>query len=194
MHRFMYTQHLLRLSQMPGLPPPAPPMPAPGGMGDPGLGGLGGITDMGAPAGPAEGEQDSVISGPLDSIDQILVDADMKKKLAEPEDLENIILEIWEAYGGAKDSIHVYPNKVGRRSNQDEKRSPEEIQKEREETEEKKWERLPEGKTLATLDPPVTFEELSKNIKKMVMPIVKEMKGKAGPPGGEGGMPGMPPI
>ncbi len=178
MERWKATRKLLRLSQIPGLPP----MPSPGDQ----------MAPMGAP--PPEQDDEPVIPGPIDDIDKLIVDSGIKKKLSEPEDFDNIITEIWQEYGGKSDGLGVYNDKVGQRTPQDEDRDINEVKKEIEDTKNEKWKRLPFGKTMQTLEQPITIADISNNVRKMVMPIIKEMRGKetGGQPGGLPPM--MPPI
>ena len=62
-----------------------------------------------------------------------------------------------------------------------------------ENTQDSKWKRLPEGKTMMTLNPPVTLDKLYNAVKYMSFGIAKNKSKEqgAGGPGGGGGMPGL---
>ena len=95
--------------------------------------------------------------------------------------------EIWEMYGGNEEGSVIEAN-VGERI-----KNKEADDKEIENTQDTKWKRLPEGKTLMTLNPPVTLDKLYNAVKYMSFGIAKNKSKEqgAGGPGGGGGMPGL---
>ena len=134
---------------------------------------------------PSESE-DSIIPGPLDSIEKILVDSKIEDRIADVDSPENIALQIWEDYGGkVTGGVHNYA--IGTRRPKDSDRPMEEVKKENEANEDKKWERLPIGEKISDV---TSIEELSDSIKKSMLSLVKKVKGKSAPPSGpSGGMP-----
>ena len=152
---------------------------------------------LGGPPMPAAGapqpqqEQQSLIGGPIDNMAKLVSDADVETMIKTESNLseEEIALKVWEKYGGEPDG-KVNPMKVGNRSEQDENRSFEQIDKEKkfQDENEEAFKRLPKGKTLLDMD--ITLEDLTQSIKSMPFSIVQKVKGQAG---GQqpGGMPGM---
>jgi len=142
---------------------------------------------MGAPTPPEK----PVIPGPLDSIDKIFVDSDAMDKLKSPQDLKQITIDIWEQYGGLSDG-DINRQAVGKRQEKDEDRDVLTVKKANKIDEDRKWERLPIGKTIA--DIVGSLSDFENELKKLLPSVVKELKGGAGagaaPPGGAppGGM------
>ena len=180
-----------RFAQMPPMPMGAPP-PGVGGPPMPPMGG--GPPPMAAPTGPPPRQE---ISAPLDSIGKILYDADVNSLIDNHPDMDanEIALKVWQDYGGDENGIRVDGEKVGKRDAHSAKLPPEESEKEFDATEDRKWERLPEGKTIA--DFVKDLGELSNMMEGTVMGQIKNMaKQNAGGPGGGGpggGGPGGPP-
>jgi len=148
---------------------------------------------MGAPLGDAPGgappPERPQISGPLASVGEILYDFNAEEYIVlhPNKDEESIAQDIWEAYGGNPDGS-VDKNKTGERKEKDAQNPPEVAQKEREETEEKKWERLPVGKIISDI---TAFEELIGLIKSLTYGTIKKYKAPSAPVGGGMGLPGM---
>lgn len=163
------------------------PMPSGPDLGMPGLGGLGSPPPATPTAMP--GESKKVIKQPLDNLGLILADADIEKMLMEylGSDEREIANEIWEMYGGADDS-DVKPGLVGKRI-ANEEASEDEIKS----TQDTRWERLPKGKTLLTLNPPVTLDKVHNAVRYLSFGFAKNKSKEqgAGGPGGGGGMPGL---
>lgn len=171
----MTKKKFTKVSQMPPPPMPGPPM--------------GGPPMPGAPGAPPPPEE-SMVPGPLDSINKILLDSEAMDKLKSPQDIQAIAMDIWEQYGGLPNG-KVDPRRVGKRSETDENRQAAEVKIENDANEERKWERLPLGKTI--IDIVGSFPDFMDDIKKLAPSVVKEMKGGGAPPGGAppGGMPPM---
>jgi hypothetical protein len=194
----MKTNKFIRLSQMPpaGAAPtaPAPAMGAPP-MGDPMMGApMAG--PMGAPMGvppmvqPMSSPPDRMeISSSLDTLGQILYDVDIKEFIANHvgEELENIAGQIWEMYGGDQRG-NADPNKVGKRS--EHTLEGETAVKEREATENSRWERLPKGKIITDI---CSLDELQKSMSGSAMGTIKENIQEAGGGAAAAGG-GMPPM
>lgn len=165
----------------------APPMDMGGGMG----GGLGAPPMPGGPAGsPAGGATDTTsvqgVPYPLENLGMILKDAELQKKLSEilsstsnvgSTSEEEIANYIWKMYGGNKLG-GVDDWKKGERK-PDEQASDEEMKATRDE----RWKRLPEGKTLETLEIPVTLDNIMQAVKAISFGISKA-KSKEAPAGG----------
>lgn len=171
------------ISQMP--PMGGDPM---GGMGDP-MGGMGDpMGGMGAPPGGAPpGTDRPSISGPLKSIGEILYDFNAEEYIAlhPTENDDKIAVSIWEAYGGNADgSVDV--GKIGERKEKDEQKLPEESQKELEDTEERKWERLPSGKNIGDV---TSLDEIMGLVSSLAYGTIKKFRNPPAPAGG-----GMPPM
>ena len=184
-----------RLSQMPPMPPMdpmgggMPPMPPGGGMPPPPGGEMPpmGAAPMGMPPGPPPPTGPPPIAGPIDSIGEIVYDANLDKYIAEhtDEDENEIALSIWEDYGGNQDGT-VDPDKKGRRSDADANRPPEAVQQEIKDTADRKWERLEDGKTVADI---TSLEELIGIMKTMIFGTVKKYSTPPAPPPGAGAPP-----
>jgi hypothetical protein len=174
----------------------APPPPGLSG-GDPmamlgadmGMGGIGGMPPMPTAPTAMPGPTKKVIRQPLDNLGLILADVDIEKILQEylgSDELE-IANEIWEMYGGNEEGSVIESN-VGERV-----KNKEATDEQIENTQDSKWKRLPEGKTMMTLNPPVTLDKLYNAVKYMSFGIAKNKSKEqgAGGPGGGGGMPGL---
>jgi hypothetical protein len=197
---------IVRISQADPAAAAAPPPPAPdpmaggappidmgGGLG----GGLGAPPMPGAPAGgPAGGAADTTtaqgVPYALENLGMILKDAELQKKLSEilssssnigstsEEEIANVIFQM---YGGNKlGGIDEW--KKGERK-PEKQVDDEEIKNTRKE----RWKRLPEGKTLDTLDIPVTLDNIMSAVKAISFGISKA-KSKEAPAGG-GAMAGV---
>jgi hypothetical protein len=151
------------MPSMPGAPPPP--------------GGAGGPTDTTSAQG---------VPYPLENLGMILKDAELQKKLSEilsssanvnTTSEEEIANHIWKMYGG-DDLGGVDSSKVGER-----KPKAEADSKEVERTETTRWKRLPSGKTLSTLDIPITLSDIEKAVKAISFGISKA-KSKEAPAGG----------
>jgi len=150
---------------MGGAPPPMPTAPT-------------------AMSGPTE----KIIKQPLTNLGLILADAKIEQMLMEylgSDELE-IANEVWEMYGGNEDGS-VDETKTGKRL-EDKEASDDEIDN----TKNTRWQRLPQNKTLMTLNPPVTLDKMHNAIKYLSFGFAKNKSKEqgAGGPGG-GGMPGL---
>lgn len=156
----------------------------------PPLGGgmMGGIPSESMPPGIPAPEKPQ-ISGPLNSVGEILYDFNTEEYIVlhPNKDEETIAQDIWEAYGGNPDGS-VDKNKTGKRTKESTNNPPEIAQKEREETEEKKWERLPINKNISDI---TSFDELIGLIKSLTYGTIKKYKAPAASPGGGMGLPGL---
>lgn len=151
----------------------------------PGLG-LPGMDSMGGTPPPPEGDKHPIIPGPLDSVEKILLDAKIFNRLADSDNLEDIALEIWEEYGGKKNG-GVYKNRRGKRDKKDSERGIEEVKKELEMNENKKWERLSKEKEFNTINKVTSLEGLVDSIKKICFSHIKKLKSTGQQGGGIGG-------
>jgi hypothetical protein len=125
-------------------------MGAMGGMDPMAMGGGMGAAPMAMGAPPAGGEAmaEPTIVRPLSAPHDILVDCKALDRLGRGTHVDDLVAEIWEEYGGSKLG-GVNNSRKGKR---DPKKKPipeAEIEQEHVQTEDKKWERLPLGKTIA---------------------------------------------
>jgi hypothetical protein len=152
---------------------------------------------MAAPAGPPPRQE---IAAPLDSIGKILYDADVNNMIENNPDMDakEIARKVWLEYGGDETGTHAV--KVGARSKEAENLAPDQAKKDYDATEDRKWERLPEGKKIT--DFVKNLGELTQMMEGTVVGYVKnQAKQNAGPPpqqgeeegGPGGGGPGGPP-
>ena len=170
---------------MAGAPPP-PPMDMGGGMPPPMPSMPGAPPPPGGPGGPMDTTSAQGVPFPLENLGMILKDAELQKKLSEilssSENVnttseEEIANHIWQMYGG--DELGgVDSSKVGERQPKAEA-DPEEVKR----TEDSRWKRLPSGKTLSTLDIPITLSDIEKAVKAISFGISKA-KSKEAPTGG----------
>lgn len=161
----------------------APPM-------DMGMGAMPPMPGMPAPAGGAGGATDTTtaqgVPYPLENLGMILKDAELQKKLSEilssssnigstsEEEIANVIFQM---YGGNKLS-GIDSWKKGERLP-----DKEVDEKEIEATRKTRWKRLPAGKTLDTLEIPVTLDNIMQAVKAISFGISKA-KSKEAPAGG----------
>ncbi len=134
------------------------------------------------------GPTEKIIKQPLTNLGLILADAKIEQMLMEylgSDELE-IANEVWEMYGGNEDGS-VDEAKTGKRL-EDKEASDDEI----EDTKNTRWQRLPQNKTLLSLNPPVTLDKMHNAIKYLSFGFAKNKSKEqgAGGPGG-GGMPGL---
>jgi len=170
-------------------PPPDPGAAAPPPM-DMGMGAMPPMPGMPAPAGAAGGPTDNTtaqgVPYPLENLGMILKDAELQKKLSEilssssnvgstsEEEIANVIFRM---YGGNKlGGIDGW--KKGERLPEKEVDA-----KEIEATRNDRWKRLPAGKTLDTLEIPVTLDNIMQAVKAISFGISKA-KSKEAPAGG----------
>jgi len=188
---------ILRIAQ--GDPAAAAPAPDPSAGAPPPMDmGMGAMPPMpGAPApvgGAAGGPTDTTtaqgVPYPLENLGMILKDAELQKKLSETlssssnigttseEEIANVIFKM---YGGNKlGGIDAW--KKGERLP-----DKEVDDKEIEATRHERWKRLPTGKTLETLEIPVTLDNIMQAVKAISFGISKA-KSKEAPAGGGGAM------
>lgn len=186
---------IIRISQAePGAAPitaPAPeaPPPPPMGMGAPPPLPMGGSSPASAPGGPATSFTNG-IPFPLENIGMILIDVNAEKMLKETfssspnigtTSAEEIANKIWMMYGGNKKG-GVYKFRTGKR-----KPDAEVDEQEIKRTKKNRWERLPDGKTMATLEVPITLSDMQKAIQALSFGLAKA-KSKEQPSGGGGMM------
>lgn len=186
-------QSIIRISQAApeaaaALPPVAAPDPM-AGMGaaplDMGMGAMGAPPAAAAAAAPTTDKK--ILRTPIESSGMILLDADVEKRLKEQFSTgainstseQTIANDIWKEYGGTEIS-GVNPSRKGKR-----KENTEVDDAEIKRTEDSKWERLPEGKTLADLD--IKLEDLVEMVTAWSQGIAS-LKKKEAPAGGGGGM------
>ncbi len=134
------------------------------------------------------GPTEKIIKQPLTNLGLILADAKIEQMLMEylgSDELE-IANEVWEMYGGNEDGS-VDEAKTGKRL-EDKEASDDEIDN----TKNTRWQRLPQNKTLLSLNPPVTLDKMHNAIKYLSFGFAKNKSKEqgAGGPGG-GGMPGL---
>jgi hypothetical protein len=176
-------------------PPPVPdPMAGGAPPMDMGMGAMPPMPGMPAPAGGAGGPTDNTtaqgVPYPLENLGMILKDAELQKKLSEilssssnvgstsEEEIANVIFQM---YGGNKlGGIDDW--KKGERV-PDKQTDDQEI----ENTRKTRWKRLPAGKTLNTLEIPVTLDNIMQAVKAISFGISKA-KSKEAPAGGGGAM------
>ena len=208
-------KRFLRYAQ--GMPPPPPPaggeMAPPGMGGAPGAGGLpeppppgggempappGGGGEMpppppppggapGAPGAPGGAPEPVKVNSSLDTPIDILADADANDLAMSGLTLDKIRDRIWEDYGGMPGENKSKPGCVGARTDDFKQMQPDRQDKERSATEKRRWERLPQGKSITDI---VGYDELKGFVSAIGMSVAKP---PAPPGGGEGGGGGMPP-
>lgn len=141
------------------------------------------------------GEDNVVIPGPLDSAEKIIVDSDVRMRLMDADNLEDIALKIWEDYGG-KRSGGAYRNKRGKRTEAHEDRERDDVLQDIEggkEPTDQRWLRLPKGDTIADI---TSMQGLFNALEMMVQGVLKTLPTSGGgqqgggQPGG-GGLPGL---
>ena len=170
----------------------------PGGM-DMGMGGGGeGTAEMANPQGADRQE----IGGPLNEVALVLHDFDIQQKVETTgKDPAKLAQEIWIAYGGDKTG-GVVPGRVGQRD-PDQNVPEDQIEAERQSTEDTRWDRLPRGLNIAQVilgsddpqdkaDPQEAFNTLEKLCQGMLIssaqslnPVYQKVYG----PAAGGGMP-----
>jgi len=174
-----------RFAQMPPMDPSmmggAPPM-------DPSM--MGGAPPMGAapmggvppgPPPPPPGKEP--LLGPLKGVGDILRDAGIENLIASNPDAddEKLSIKVWTQYGG-KPNGEIDPRKTGERMSGQPSEMPD---AELEETDSKRWERLPKGKTIGDI---TSLGEIAEMMKPIIFGAVKKLSTPPPPPGG-----GMPP-
>ena len=184
---------IIRISQAdPGAAPApaptpdiAPPPPPSTGMPSPTPSPMGGS----APTAPSSGPTSSFANGlpfPLENLGMILIDVNAEKMLKETfssssnintTSAEEVANRIWQMYGGNKNG-GIYRNRIGER-NPDEEADEDEIKR----TKKTRWKRLPKGKTMASLEVPITLEDMQKAIQALSYGLAKA-KSKEQPSGG----------
>lgn len=148
-----------------------------------------GAAPMGAPPGPPPpppGKEP--ILGPLKGVGDLLRDAGIEQLIASnpDEDEEGLALKIWTQYGGEPDG-EVDPTKVGERKAGEPPPPPDAVDAELKDTDQERWRRLPDGKTIADI---TSLGDLAEIMRSVIFGAIKKLKTPPAPPGG---MPGMPP-
>lgn len=132
------------------------------------------------------------IGSPLTSLAMIMYDIDLDSFIDQniSETPEQIATKIWELYGGDELGINGGNGKLGARKLRYDV-SEEEEKKEREQTKDQRWKRLPEGKMISDI---TTFDEISNYVQGAMFDKTKHLGqgGSGGDMSGGGGMPPMP--
>jgi hypothetical protein len=190
----------LKIAQMPpadpaaaaGAAPPMDPMGGMGGMGggmpgmDPMMGGMGGPPTLPTAMPGATGVTREEIGSPLDKLGKILYDVDINSLLLTQlgDDVEDTALSVWTLYGGDEQGVDVVVGRTGKRIKRKDV-SKEEEEAEQERTEEKRWERLPAGMSIADI---TSLDKMVNQIRGIASSAVKnELKAQGAAAGG--GMP-----
>jgi hypothetical protein len=155
---------------MPGMPPPdmggMPPMPgAPPAM------------PMAADGGRPE------LSGPLDTLAKILYDYDIADKITNDTatDPEELTMNVWKAYGG-NEMGGADSDKTGNRTKDALKAPPDQQEAERNTTDDSRWLRLPDGKTIADV---TSIDDIGEVMTGLIYGVTKSKSPAAqAPPGG----------
>jgi hypothetical protein len=185
----------------PATPPPAPapaPTAAPPAMPDLGMPpmpdmGMGmGMPSPSMPTAPASapggGERQEII-GPITSPTQIFYDMDIANYIENNIQLsvDDLTRKIWLDYGGKEDGKRDN-RKLGKRTDDNLKSSPEEAQEERDNTEDSKWERLESGDSIEDI---ISYSDLGKMVSGLMYGVTMKITTQSAAPQGGGGM-GMP--
>ena len=186
-------QEIIRISQV-ETPPAAPPAtpdiapPPPLGLGMPSAGpppSMGGSSPTATQVTPAKSFSNG-LPFPLENLGMILLDVNAEKMLKETlsssskigtTSAEEIANKIWQMYGGDKKG-GIYKFRVGERK-PDQEVDESEIKR----TKKTRWKRLPDGKTMASLDVPITLSDMQKAIQALAFGLAKS-KSKEQPAGG----------
>ena len=171
-------------------PPPLPPPPMAdplGGMMPPPMGGptmpMAGAPPMPAPPQGSDLENRQEIIGPITSIAQVFYDSGIANFIQNNMQTksEDIAKKIWTDYGGNEDGT-ANESKIGKRTDDNKKLSPEKAKSERDRTEDTKWERLQSGLTIEDV---ISYEDLGKLAQGLMFGIImKAGAAAAAPPGG----------
>ena len=171
----------------PSAPPPAlgegmPPMPMPPMGADP-MGGMGAPPPPAAPAGDRQ-----EIIGPIKSLAQIFYDMDVAKFIQNNLhiDHEKLAKKIWEEYGGKPNGDSNEAN-VGKRTEKNTELTPEDAAKERESTEQSKWQRFEKNKNISDI---ISYDDLGKVVEGLVYGVIQKASAAAAAPPGGGPMGG----
>ncbi len=196
-----------RLSQIPPMPganagmPPIMPGMAPGMPPTDPMAAMMGGAAPGAPpvqpmAAPAQAPPRPEINGPLDSLSKLLYDVDITKLIENHggDKPDEIALEVWKTFGGEPNGMDDKKQNLGERTKENDQLGPEDAVKERSNTEDEKWKRLPKGKSISDI---TSLDDMAKSMQGISLGTVKQEtkeRGGAGaaPPGGA--PPGAPPM
>lgn len=158
--------------------PALPPQTAP--TGDLGMLGLTGGGDMGFPsmpqtapmASPASGDRQEII-GPIESPTQIFYDMDISNFVENNLHMgvDELTSLIWKEYGGSDDGKKDN-SKLGKRTGDSKDLNPDDAKKERDITEDSKWERLPKGKSIADI---ISYSDLGKIVSGLMYGITTKI-------------------
>jgi len=172
--------------------PPAGPMGGMGGMPpmgmDPmGMGGMGAPPTLPTAMPGAVGAQREEIGSPLDKLGKILYDIDINSLLLTQigDEIEDTALTVWTLYGGDEEGVDVVEGRVGKRIKR-KNVSKEDEEQEQKATEDKRWERLPEGMAISDI---TTMDKLVAQIRGIASSAVKNEIKAQGAAAGGGGMP-----
>lgn len=163
---------LKRVAQMP--PPP--------------MGGAMPTSPMAMPAAepPSSAPIRQEIAGPLDTLAKIMYDDNITEIISESgmEKPEDLSLKIWTDYGGTPKG-KIDPNKKGTRTPESRNTPQEQVVQENTKSENMKWTRLPQGKTIQDVAP---LDAISETMLALVAGTAKNSAGAAGAAaGGSGG-------
>ena len=124
----------------------------------------------------------------LSGVGEVLTDFEIMDYLATHGTVgdQDVAAAVWEKYGGNPDGS-VDRTKVGRRR-EDQQVSPQMAESEMQRTEDRRWERLPAGKTIGDV---TSLAELSGLVKSFEFGLLQQHKAAQAPPPGGGGMPPM---
>jgi hypothetical protein len=172
--------------------PAAPPIDLGIPAGLPDLGSMGLPAPAPAPsapmASPAGGERQEILS-PIESVSQIFYDMDVVNFVENNLHINanELTRKIWLDYGG-KENGKSDQTKVGQRTEDVADIEPDQAKKEREQTEDSKWERLKSGKTIEDI---ISYADLGKMVEGIIFGVVQKAfaAGQTPPAGAGGGMP-----
>lgn len=130
---------------------------------------------------PTSGGRQEIL-GPIESPTQIFYDMDIANFIENNIhfSVDDLTKLIWEEYGGSEEG-RKDPSKLGARSDNSAKASPEDAQAEREATEKTKWKRLPEGKSIEDI---ISYSDLGKIVSGLLYGITTKIALQSAAPAG----------
>lgn len=125
------------------------------------------------------------ITTALDTLGKILYDADVTEIIENDpgSGMEDIAAKLWEQYGGDERGGAV-EDRIGNRS--DEPMEPDQAEKEREITDNSRWERLPKGKHITDI---TSIDEINKVMNGLAMGTIKNVSNQQNGAAASGGAP-----